>query len=138
MKILIIGGTYFAGRSFTKLLLKRGDEIFLLNRGNVPISSPGIVSVKSDRRDYDNIKTRIGELKENGGIPDHMDAVVDFCGYQKGDIEGLISVLSLSGISFDRYILSVHVMYSCMAPVRYMMRTVPKRTGSSRAMWDSM
>ncbi len=104
MKILIIGGTYFAGRSFTKLLLKRGDEIFLLNRGNVPISSPGIVSIKSDRRDYDNIKTRIGELKENGGIPDHMDAVVDFCGYQKGDIEGLISVLSLSGISFDRYI----------------------------------
>ena len=61
MKILIIGGTYFAGRSCTKFLLGKGDEIFLLNRGNVPISSPGIVSIKSDRRDYDNVKTEFSK-----------------------------------------------------------------------------
>ena len=104
MKILIIGGTYFAGRAFTKLLIEKKEDIFLLNRGSVPVKTEGIVSIKGDRHDTDVIRSHIKALMADGKVPSFFDAVVDFCGYIPGDIKDILGVLDSCGISVGRYV----------------------------------
>ncbi len=86
MKILVIGGTYFLGRAFVDLA-KNEHEITVLNRGNVVLAKEqygNIVQVTCDRHDGKSI----AKLKDN-----NYDVVVDFCGYQKGDISTVLEAL---------------------------------------------
>lgn len=101
-KILIIGGTYFLGKGFAELLLKEENtELTMLHRRPV---NEGIIGraleeepsrVKeflADRHD----KERLGLLKD-----ENLDAIVDFCAYQKGDIKDLLENI---GTGTDQYI----------------------------------
>lgn len=91
MKILVIGGSYFLGKTFTRLA-SREHEVYLLNRGNQPLYDEYIVEYVMDRHD----KESLAQILEP-----HFDVVVDFCGYQKGDIELIVENLKAT---FDQYI----------------------------------
>lgn len=80
MKVLVIGGTYFLGRVFVMQTYK-DFELTLVNRGNYSMTSLGVKEYHFDRHDI---------LSWNQLPSDSYDAVVDFCAYQKGDIEKVI------------------------------------------------
>ena len=95
MNILVIGGTYFAGRVFTMTAARdRGHTLTLVNRGKYSMTHiPGVKEYACDRHDALGLEQ----------IPaDDYDAVVDFCAYQSGEIRTLFQ--HLRG-RFGRYIL---------------------------------
>jgi nucleoside-diphosphate-sugar epimerase len=70
--ILIIGGSYFAGRVFVEELRRRkGWKIHVLNRGNIPIRKEGVVEITCDRHDTERVTRSLPETR--------WEAVVDFC-----------------------------------------------------------
>ena len=94
-KILIIGGTYFAGRALTLTALKYPEkyDVTLLNRGNRPIRKDGLTQLVADRHEKDDLEAA---LKGKA-----FDVVVDFCAYGADDIKGIFN----SGVSCKRYIV---------------------------------
>ena len=85
MKILVIGGSYFFGRWFVQLAHK-DHEITVLNRGNIKVGLHDVKELVCDRHDQ-------GDLKKLGLSDIPYDIVVDFCAYDKGDIEGILKHL---------------------------------------------
>ena len=90
-KILIIGGTYFLGKAFKELMLEEGGtELTLLHRSKS--ADPNVKEITADRHDAQALQR----------IPhEHYDAIVDFCAYQKGDIESLLENINADT---DQYI----------------------------------
>jgi 2'-hydroxyisoflavone reductase len=76
--ILVIGGSYFAGRVCVETLARDPDnQITVVNRGNQPIGRPGVVEIVCDRHDY--------RLKE--ALPKvTWQVVIDFCAYTPLDV----------------------------------------------------
>lgn len=93
--ILIIGGTYFAGRVFTFLAIDEGYHITLINRGRFSMKGAGdhIKEFRCDRRD----EAALCALS----LDRHYDAVIDFCAYEPGDISRIVRCLNCET---DRYI----------------------------------
>ena len=81
--ILVIGGSYFAGRVLVETLFGKGQyQIYVFNRGNLPIGLDGVVQLTGDREIPANISQ---------GIPDrHWDTVIDFCAYTPSHITTLL------------------------------------------------
>jgi len=93
--ILIIGGSYFAGRVLVEgLVNKKGYNIFVFNRGNVPLGYKGVTELTGDRNDENQIKKKIPKR--------NWFAVVDFCAYEPHQVEKLIT--SIPG-NMGHYIL---------------------------------
>ena len=91
--IIIIGGSYFAGRIFVEELIKTKEyNIHVFNRGNVPLKKK-IVELKGDRENTEDIKSRIPDM--------NWDVLVDFCAYNPDHISNMIN--SLPG-KFQHYI----------------------------------
>ena len=89
MRILVIGGTYFLGKSFVELASKEND-IVLMNRGSRGISfqHPGHISnVICDRHEITQA------VKDSNILRGKYDVVVDFCAYEKGDIASVVQAL---------------------------------------------
>lgn len=83
--ILIIGGSYFAGRVFVEKLAGAGGySVHVLNRGNAPLNMEGVEEIVCDRHSP-NLKSCIPDLE--------WDAVVDFCAYAPLDIVQTIVAL---------------------------------------------
>lgn len=85
MKILVLGGSYFYGRVFTMLAAKE-HELTLFNRGTYPMEEFGVKQHIGDRHDgqaWESLKAQ----------QEDYDAVVDFCGYEPGDIKEVFSHL---------------------------------------------
>jgi len=82
-KVLVIGGSYFAGRVFVEELVKGEDvEIHVFNRGRSPLRMARVNEIVGDREDVSQIKQ---------GIPaEDWDAVIDFCGYEPSHIEKMV------------------------------------------------
>jgi nucleoside-diphosphate-sugar epimerase len=77
MRILVLGGTQFAGRHLVELALARGHELVLFNRGRTrPELFPGVERITGERS---------GDLEELRGL--EADAVADMCGYFPADVE---------------------------------------------------
>ena len=91
-KVLVIGGSYFLGRVFTMISNER-YELTLLNRGRYSMADYGVREIRCDRRD----REALSEIS----FDEKYDAVVDFCAYEKGDIEILFGI---PGLDFDKYI----------------------------------
>jgi len=90
-QVLVIGGSYFAGRVHA-ILTSKGDsgdgDIYLhvVNRGNYPLNLPNVTQYICDRHDT----AKLAEI-----LPDiTFDAVVDFCGYEPNDISSVVNALS--------------------------------------------
>jgi 2'-hydroxyisoflavone reductase len=90
MRILIIGGTRFVGRSIAQAAMDRGHEVTLFNRGltNARLF-PDAEHVRGDRR--------AGGLAALGDR--RFDAIVDPSAYFPADVE------AAAGIAADRYVL---------------------------------
>ena len=84
MNILVLGGSYFLGKHFVEMA---GNEhcITVFNRGTQPLKLPQVREIVGDRHDIDALKSLCNE---------HFDDVVDFCAYEKHDIESVFSNLS--------------------------------------------
>jgi 2'-hydroxyisoflavone reductase len=86
-KALIIGGSYFAGRSLVEFLLNEGKkEIFTFNRGNIPLNLKGVTEFHGDRTSRDSIRENLPSMD--------WDVVIDFCGYSAEDILSVIQGIS--------------------------------------------
>ncbi len=84
--ILIIGGSYFAGRIFVEEMLKTKDyNLYVFNRGHLPFNRKDVIELKGDREKIDDIKGKIPDL--------NWDALVDFCAYTPDHISKMISSL---------------------------------------------
>lgn len=68
MRLLVLGGTHFVGRSVVDAALERGDKVSTLNRGNRP-AAEGVEPLIADRTDPRALRAAIGERT--------FDAVVD-------------------------------------------------------------
>jgi 2'-hydroxyisoflavone reductase len=70
MKILLLGGTRFIGKTIVETAVAKGHEVTLFNRGNRPEMFPGLERLTGDR------ETSLEALKART-----WDAVIDTCGY---------------------------------------------------------
>lgn len=77
MRILLIGGTVFLGRTLVQLLREQGDDVTVFHRGKYPHAPQ-----------RDDITTIIGDRKNNLDLLDgqQWDAVIDTCGYFPADV----------------------------------------------------
>lgn len=92
--ILVIGGSYFAGRIFTMAALQAGCRLTLINRGKYSLKELGnVTEYICDRHD--------DKLLKSLPLQERYDAVVDFCAYRPGDIEKIFECLPCS---FQKYI----------------------------------
>lgn len=80
MKVLLIGGTGTISMAITKLLLQRGDEVYLLNRGSRTAELPQGVNI---------ITADIGNEEETAKKLEGMsfDAVGEFIGFVPSQLE---------------------------------------------------
>lgn len=89
MKILVTGGTVFISRYTAEYFLKKGHEVYVLNRNTRP-QSENVKLIECDRAEIG------GKLKNM-----HFDAVIDVTAYTAEDINNLLDGLE----SFDNYIM---------------------------------
>lgn len=115
-KLLVIGGSYFAGRVFVELLtpLARYD-ITVFNRGRISMGMPTVAEIKGDREIGEQVAQRIPGV--------HWDVVVDFCGYAPGEIHALLD--NISGTIGHYVFISTTSVYDPFAPVP-VVETAPK------------
>ncbi|MDR3209061.1 MAG: NAD-dependent epimerase/dehydratase family protein [Oscillospiraceae bacterium] len=86
-RILILGGSLFVGRVFTILASRTEEyELHVVNRGHYPLNLEGVAEYKCDRHSPRRM-TRL--------LPEDIvfDAAIDFCAYDAGDIEPILSAL---------------------------------------------
>jgi len=97
MKVLILGGTRFLGRSLVEEALKRGHEITLFNRGTNKDTFPEVEQLFGNR-DGD-----VSQLKNR-----KWDVVIDTCGFTPQQIKKIATVLG-ENIEHYTYISSISV-----------------------------
>jgi 2'-hydroxyisoflavone reductase len=85
--VLIIGGSYFVGRTFVEELIREGAySVYIVNRGNRPLRIKGLHEIVCDRSNSKGLRASLPHLI--------WDAVVDFCAYTSEDIEQSMSALT--------------------------------------------
>lgn len=87
-KVLVTGGTVFVSRYVAEYFVKKGYDVYVLNRNNRP-QSDGVTLIEADRKN-------LGTVLKNY----HFDAVLDITSYTAADVEGLLDALD----SFDDYV----------------------------------
>jgi len=88
-KILVTGGTVFVSRFVAEYYVKKGEDVYVLNRNSRP-QPTGIKLIEADRND-------LGECLRQY----HFDAVIDVTAYTARDVKLLLDALG----SYDEYIL---------------------------------
>jgi nucleoside-diphosphate-sugar epimerase len=94
MRVLFTGGTGNISTACTALALKKGFEVFHLNRGNRPErEQAGVRSLKADIRDPEAARRALGDLR--------FDAVIQFLAFRPEHIE---SDMELFADKADQYV----------------------------------
>lgn len=88
-KILLTGGTVFVSRYAADYFARRGNDVYVLNRGS-RTQVPGVTLIKADRHD-------LGETLKDYDF----DAVLDITAYTRRDVEDLVNALG----TFRDYVL---------------------------------
>lgn len=84
--ILVIGGSYFAGRVCVEELSKNPElAVHVFNRGRRPLNMTGVTELRGDRENPWQIRTAIP--------PCEWEAVIDFCAYTSTHVEALLAHL---------------------------------------------
>lgn len=84
--VLIVGGSYFAGRVLVEELAAGNRyAIYVMNRGKRPLNLEGVQEIVCDRRDTAKMAQVIPPLD--------WHAVVDFCAYEPDDVAILLENL---------------------------------------------
>lgn len=89
-KVLVTGGTVFVSRFTADYFVKKGYEVYVLNRGTRQ-QVEGVHLIQADRNALKDV------LK-----PYSFDAVIDVCGYSRGDVKNLLD--GLAPESFGDYL----------------------------------
>ena len=55
-KVLVLGGSYFAGKKIVEYLAEQGYEVTVLNRGTKPVSAKNVMQLCCDRNDAEGMK----------------------------------------------------------------------------------
>ncbi|WP_041393425.1 NAD-dependent epimerase/dehydratase family protein [Pleurocapsa sp. PCC 7327] len=84
MRILIMGGTRFIGVYLTKILVERGHEVVLFNRGNNPAPVAGVKQIQGDRTDVAQLKEKLAS--------ESFDAIFDNNGRELSDTQPLAEI----------------------------------------------
>ncbi|MBQ8119604.1 MAG: SDR family oxidoreductase [Ruminococcus sp.] len=80
MKVLFIGGTGTISMAITRLLAKRGDELYLLNRGNRTDGLPaGVKTITADINDEQDVLQKLEDMT--------FDCVGEFIGFVPAQLE---------------------------------------------------
>ncbi len=108
--ILILGGSYFAGRALVEYLVKeKSGHVFTFNRGNIPLHLPEITQLHGNRTDPGSVRHC---------LPDRAwDVVIDFCAYGPEDVETVLQ--SIPGTVGQYIFVSTASVYdhSAMLPL---------------------
>ncbi len=84
MRILIIGGTGNISTATTRVLVDRGDDVVLYNRGRSVAAIPaGITTITGDRYNHAAFETQVAEAGT-------FDCVIDMIGYHSEDVRSLV------------------------------------------------
>ena len=84
MRVLIIGGTGLISTAITRVLIGRGDDVTLYNRGQTKADIPERYNtITGNRKDYAAFEA---QMTETG----NFDAVIDMIGFVPADIESAI------------------------------------------------
>lgn len=87
MRVLFIGGTGIISSACTELALKRGIELYLLNRGESTRPAPrGAKHLRADVRRPDSVTSALGSLE--------FDAVVDWIAFTPDQVQRDIDLLA--------------------------------------------
>jgi len=86
MRILIMGGTRFIGVALTTILVERGHEVVLFNRGNRPAPCSGLQQIHGDRQDAADLKAKLAG--------EHFDAIFDNNGRELSDTQPLADLFA--------------------------------------------
>ncbi|MDY7012317.1 MAG: NAD-dependent epimerase/dehydratase family protein [Cyanobacteriota bacterium] len=112
MRILVMGGTRFIGVYLTQVLVERGHEVVLFNRGNKPAPVEGIRQIHGDRKDAAQLtQTLKGES---------FDAIFDNNGRELSDTQPLVELFKES---------ASHFVYISSAGVYLQSEQMPHREG---------
>src|SRR5439155_9547841 len=79
MKVLFIGGSGFISTSVSRLAVAMGIELFWLNRGQRPVSVPGVTVINADVHAPDQARQALGDHR--------FDVVADWIAYTTDDID---------------------------------------------------
>lgn len=107
-----MGGTRFIGVYLTRILVARGHEVVLFNRGHHPTPVAGVREIKGDRRDPQQLKARLS--------PEHFDVIYDNNGRELSDTQPLVEIFE------DRV---RHFIYVSSAGVYQKTSQMPHREG---------
>ena len=84
MKVLLIGGTGLISTSITRLLLRRGDEVWHYNRGQRSAEFAGrVTTITGNRYEHAAFEAQVAQLPR-------FDAVVEMIGYAPEDAQSLL------------------------------------------------
>lgn len=97
-RILVTGGTVFVSRFTAGYFVKRGYEVYVLNRGTRR-QEAGVHLLKADRN-------ALGDVLK----PYFFDAIIDICAYNREDIHNLLDGLSPGGFK-DYLLISSSAVY---------------------------
>jgi len=86
MRILIMGGTRFIGVYLTKVLVERGHEVVLFNRGNHDAPVAGVKQIQGDRKDASQLKSKLSA--------ESFDAIFDNNGRELSDTQPLVEIFN--------------------------------------------
>ena len=87
MKILFVGGTGTISMAITRLLAQRGDELWLLNRGNRNAGLPeNVKTITADINNEAEVLEKLGDME--------FDCVGEFIGFVPAQIERDIRLFS--------------------------------------------
>jgi nucleoside-diphosphate-sugar epimerase len=86
MRILIVGGTRFVGVYLTKILVERGHEVVLFNRGNKPVPVAGVGQIQGDRTNPSELKAKLSS--------ESFDAIFDNNGRELADTQPLAEIFA--------------------------------------------
>lgn len=112
MRVLIMGGTRFIGVYLTKVLVERGHEVVLFNRGKKNAPVEGIQQIHGDRTDALQLQEKLAK--------EEFDAIFDNNGRELSDTQPLVEIFK------DRV---KHFVYVSSAGVYLKSDQMPHREG---------
>lgn len=85
MRLLVLGGTLFLGRTVVEVALRRGWQVTTFNRGQSGADVLGVNALRGDRTNLADMR----HLADSGS----WDGVVDMCGYVPRQVLGGVRLL---------------------------------------------
>ena len=124
-RVLVVGGSYFIGRSIVNTFLNADYDVYVLNRGHVPVWDKRIHQIICDR---DN-----GSMLKEALYKKEFEIVIDVCGLDSKQAERLCSAL-------DRECIETFIFISSSAVYDIKSLDIPYKEGDSLAenpyWWD--